>query len=140
MLAINIHSTFHQLRSYLIEGDRRYSFQTPLLNVRSALLVHYLSAVYSVFNGDLGWVVALDMEGWRLTVDFDGVEVGYGFNELDELLPAYAISVHRSQGSEYPAVVVPVMTQHYPLLQRNLLYTTVTRARRWRCWSGVRRP
>ena len=65
-----------------------------------------------------------------LTVDYDGTEVGYDFTELDELLPAYAISVHRSQGSEYPAVVVPVMTQHYPLLQRNLLYTAVTRARR----------
>ncbi len=56
--------------------------------------------------------------------------VGYEFSELDELLPAYAVSVHRSQGSEYPCVVVPVLMQHYPMLQRNLIYTAVTRARR----------
>jgi len=83
-----------------------------------------------VLNRDLGWVVDLDMDGGRLTMDYDGTEVGYDFGELDEPLPVYAISVHRSQGSEYPAVVVPVMTQHYPMLQRNLLYTAVTRARR----------
>ena len=82
-----------------------------------------------VFNGDLGWVAEVDENGGRLSMDYDGTEVGYDFTQLDELLPAYAISVHRSQGSEYPAVVVPVMTQHYPLLQRNLLYTAVTRAR-----------
>ena len=65
-----------------------------------------------------------------MTVAFDDGETTYGFSELDELLPAYDISVHRSQGSEYPAVVIPVMTQHYPLLQRNLLYTAVSRGRK----------
>ena len=83
-----------------------------------------------LINGDLGWVVELDLDGGRLTVDYDSTVVDYDFTELDELLPAYAISVHRSQGSASPAVVVPVMTQHYRLLERNLLYSAVTRARR----------
>lgn len=82
-----------------------------------------------VFNGDLGFVTRLNREDQVLTVNFDGRPVDYEFNELDELLHAYAISVHKSQGSEYPAVVIPVLTQHYMMLQRNLLYTAVTRAR-----------
>ncbi len=83
-----------------------------------------------VFNGDLGRVSGLELDTGTMTVFYDDQEVTYDFSELDALLPAYAISVHRSQGSEYPAVVVPVTTQHYPLLQRNLLYTAVTRGRR----------
>ncbi|MDP6452678.1 MAG: ATP-dependent RecD-like DNA helicase [SAR202 cluster bacterium] len=82
-----------------------------------------------VFNGDLGWITELDLDAGTLSVTYDDKETSYDFSELDELMPAYAISVHRSQGSEYPAVVVPVTTQHYPLLQRNLLYTAVTRGR-----------
>ena len=83
-----------------------------------------------VFNGDLGRVTRLDLNAGSLTVAYDEDEVDYHFNELDELLPAYAISVHRSQGSEYPCVVIPVMTQHYLMLQRNLIYTAVTRGRK----------
>jgi exodeoxyribonuclease V alpha subunit len=82
-----------------------------------------------VFNGDLGTVHAVDMEEGTLTVDFEGRIVAYGFGELDLLQPAYAITVHKSQGSEYPAVVIPMSTQHYPMLQRNLLYTAVTRGK-----------
>lgn len=82
-----------------------------------------------VFNGDLGLVKAIDGEAGELTVDFDGRDVAYDFGELDELVLAYATTVHKSQGSEYPAVVMPVTTQHYPMLQRNLLYTGVTRGR-----------
>lgn len=87
-----------------------------------------------VFNGDIGTIDALDTEGRRLGVAYaDGRYqrlVSYDFNELDELSLAYAISVHKSQGSEYPVVVLPVSTQHYIMLQRNLLYTAITRARR----------
>jgi UvrD-like helicase C-terminal domain len=61
---------------------------------------------------------------------FDGRSVTYGFGELDALVPAYAATIHKSQGSEYPAVIIPVLTQHYPMLQRNLLYTGVTRGKR----------
>ncbi|MCL4393679.1 MAG: ATP-dependent RecD-like DNA helicase [Chloroflexi bacterium] len=82
-----------------------------------------------VFNGDLGRVAAIDGEEQRLVVDFEGRRVDYDFGEADELVHAFAMSVHKSQGSEYRAVVLPVLTQHYMLLQRNLLYTAVTRAR-----------
>ena len=82
-----------------------------------------------VFNGDLGLVKAIDAEAGELVADFDGREVAYDFGELDELVLAYATTVHKAQGSEYPAVVMPVTTQHYPMLQRNLLYTGVTRGR-----------
>jgi exodeoxyribonuclease V alpha subunit len=64
------------------------------------------------------------------TAGFDGRAVTYGFGELDTLVPAYAATIHKSQGSEYPAVVIPVLTQHYAMLQRNLLYTGVTRGKR----------
>ena len=79
-----------------------------------------------VYNGDLGVVSRIDQEG-ELHVDFDGREVTYGFGELDELVLAYATTIHKSQGSEYPAVVIPLTTQHYPMLQRNLVYTGVTK-------------
>jgi exodeoxyribonuclease V alpha subunit len=83
-----------------------------------------------VYNGDLGLVAAIDTEQATMTVTFDGRAVEYEFGELDELSLAYATTIHKAQGSEYPAVVVPVTTQHYPMLQRNLLYTAVTRGRR----------
>ena len=83
-----------------------------------------------VFNGDLGLVRTIDTEAGELVVDFDGREVAYDFGELDELVLAYATTVHKAQGSEYPAVVIPVTTQHYPMLRRNLLYTGVTRGRK----------
>ena len=82
-----------------------------------------------VFNGDLGRVVELDAEEQRIVIDFDGERVEYEFGELDELVHAFAMSVHKAQGSEYRAVVIPILTQHYMLLQRNLLYTAITRAK-----------
>ena len=83
-----------------------------------------------VFNGDLGVIDRIDVEEGELTVLFDGREVVYGFGELDELVLAYATTIHKSQGSEYPAVVIPLVTQHYAMLARNLLYTGVTRGRK----------
>ena len=83
-----------------------------------------------VFNGDIGRIIAVDLEEQAITVDFEGRSVPYEFNELDELSLAYAITVHKSQGSEFPAVVIPLTTQHYMLLERNLLYTGVTRGKR----------
>jgi exodeoxyribonuclease V alpha subunit len=82
-----------------------------------------------VYNGDLGFVSALDPDQQTLTIDFDGRPVVYDFGELDRVALAYATSIHKAQGSEYPAVVVPVTTQHYLMLRRNLLYTAVTRGR-----------
>ena len=83
-----------------------------------------------VYNGDIGYVEDVDPEAGELSAGFDGRTVAYGFGELDALVPAYAATVHKSQGSEYPAVVIPVLTQHYAMLQRNLLYTGVTRGKR----------
>ena len=83
-----------------------------------------------VYNGDIGHVGDVDPESGELTTVFEGRELVYGFGELDSLVPAYAATVHKSQGSEYPAVVIPVLTQHYAMLRRNLLYTGVTRGRR----------
>ena len=83
-----------------------------------------------VFNGDIGRITRIDPEEQEVTVEFDGRQVEYDFSDLNELLLAYAVSVHKSQGSEYPVVVIPVHISHYMLLQRNLLYTGVTRARK----------
>ncbi len=92
-----------------------------------------------VFNGDLGIVTTLDMEDGALTVSFEGREVEYGFGELDELALAYATTIHKAQGSEYPVVVIPLMTQHYAMLARNLLYTGVTRGKRLVVLVGQRK-
>jgi len=83
-----------------------------------------------VFNGEIGTVCRLDQDLGRLWVDYDGRRVGYDPTDLDELALAYAISVHKSQGSEYPVIILPLVTRHYVMLQRNLLYTALTRARR----------
>ena len=83
-----------------------------------------------VYNGDIGYIDDVDPDTGELTASFDGRAVTYGFGELDTLVPADAATIHKSQGSEYPAVVIPVLTQHYPMLQRNLLYTGVTRGKR----------
>jgi len=83
-----------------------------------------------VFNGDIGRIIRIDNEAQEVTVAVDGREVVYDFTELDELVLAYAVSVHKAQGSQYPVVIIPVLTQHYMLLQRNLIYTAVTRGRK----------
>jgi exodeoxyribonuclease V alpha subunit len=83
-----------------------------------------------VYNGDLGVVRSIDPEASEMVIEFDGRPVTYGFGELDEVVLAYATTIHKSQGSEYPAVVIPLTSQHYPMLQRNLLYTAVTRGKR----------
>ncbi|HDQ72340.1 MAG TPA: ATP-dependent RecD-like DNA helicase [Chloroflexi bacterium] len=92
-----------------------------------------------VYNGDIGYVSKIDPVEQILTVVIDDEPVYYDWNEADELVHAYAISVHKSQGSEYPAVVVPMLTQHYLMLQRNLLYTAITRAKQLVVLVGARR-
>jgi exodeoxyribonuclease V alpha subunit len=103
-----------------------------------------------VFNGDLGVIEKINRVEQEMVVDFEGRQVAYDFGDLDELSLAYVLSIHKSQGSEFPCVVIPVHTQHYLMLQRNLLYTAVTRGKQlvvlvgtkkpwnWRC--GVRTP
>jgi len=113
-------------------GDRRFRLNDKVMQIRN-------NYDKDVFNGDIGRITAIVGELQQLIVDFDGRAVVYEFSDLDEIVLAYAVSVHKSQGSEYPAVVMPVMTQHYVLLQRNLLYTAITRGRRMVVLVGTRR-
>jgi exodeoxyribonuclease V alpha subunit len=91
-----------------------------------------------VFNGDIGVISGIDASKRRLSVNYDERLVDYESEELDDLILAYAISVHKSQGSEYPAVVIPLLSQHFPLLQRNLLYTAITRGKKLVIIVGTR--
>ncbi|HSM89905.1 MAG TPA: ATP-dependent RecD-like DNA helicase [Desulfobacterales bacterium] len=113
-------------------GDRVYRVNDKVMQIRN-------NYDKDVFNGDIGRITAISTEGKELAVLIDGREVVYDFSELDEIVHAYAVSVHKSQGSEYPAVIFPVLTQHYILLQRNLIYTAVTRARRLAVIVGTRK-
>jgi exodeoxyribonuclease V alpha subunit len=105
----------------LTRGETSYAVGDKVMQVRN----NYDT---SVFNGDIGFITSISDES-VITVDFGGMRVEYEFSELDELTHAYCISIHKSQGCEFRAVVIPVMTQHYIMLQKNLLYTAVTRAR-----------
>jgi exodeoxyribonuclease V alpha subunit len=91
-----------------------------------------------VYNGDIGRIVAIDPLEQTLTVTIDERRIVYDWLEADELIHAFAISVHKSQGSEYPGIVLPLLTQHYMMLQRNLLYTAITRAKRLVVLVGTR--
>ena len=113
-------------------GDRLFRVGDKVMQVRN-------NYDKDVFNGDIGRIASVSNEERELTVRIDGREVSYDFGELDELAHAFAVSVHKAQGSEYPAVVFPVLTQHYILLQRNLIYTALTRARRLAVIVGTRR-
>ena len=92
-----------------------------------------------VYNGDIGFVRSMDVIEQNLTVDFDGRAVTYDWSDVDQLTLAYVVSVHKAQGSEFPVIVMPVVTQHYMMLQRNLLYTAITRARKLCVLTGSRR-
>ena len=92
-----------------------------------------------VFNGDIGFIQSIDMEEKTLTVSFDGRSVDYDATELDELVLAYATTIHKAQGAEFPIVVMPVMMNHFVMLQRNLIYTGVTRAKRILVLVGTRK-
>ena len=83
-----------------------------------------------VYNGDIGFITALNLEEETLMIRFDGRSVEYNLSDLDQVVPAYAITIHKSQGSEYPAVVIPLTMQHYPLLRKNLIYTGITRGQK----------
>jgi exodeoxyribonuclease V alpha subunit len=92
-----------------------------------------------IFNGDLGRITAIDFRNRRLTVEFDGRPVEVASDGLEDVIPAYACTIHKSQGSEYPAVVIVLHHQHHIMLQRNLLYTAITRGRKLVVIVGSRR-
>jgi exodeoxyribonuclease V alpha subunit len=106
----------------LVRGSRTYKVNDKVMQIRN----NYNK---EVFNGDIGRIIKVDLEHQEVTISFDGRHIPFDFTDLDEIVLAYAISVHKSQGSEYPAVIIPILTQHYLLLQRNLIYTAVTRGK-----------
>jgi exodeoxyribonuclease V alpha subunit len=106
----------------IFRGGKRFRVNDKIMQLRN-------NYDKDVFNGDIGRVVGIQPDGYEMTIAFDGRNVIYELPDLDEITLAYAVSVHKSQGSEYPAVVIPILTQHFMLLQRNLIYTAVTRGR-----------
>jgi exodeoxyribonuclease V alpha subunit len=116
----------------VVHGSRLFRAGDKVMQIRN-------NYDLEVFNGDIGLIEAIDEEGRTVSVRFDSRSVTYERGDLDELVLAYACSIHKSQGSEYPCVVLPIHTQHYVMLQRNLLYTGITRARRLVVLVGTKR-
>ncbi len=122
-LNIELQRTLNSNQQSITHGSRTFKLGDKVMQITN-------NYDKEVFNGDIGWVSRIDQEDRELTIDFDGRSITYDHSDLDEVVLAYAISVHKSQGSEYPAVILPVTTQHYMLLQRNLIYTGITRAKK----------
>jgi exodeoxyribonuclease V alpha subunit len=131
-LNVKLQEALNPSKQEMLRGERRFRLMDKVMQVRN-------NYDKDVFNGDIGRITSLDPEEQVVTVTYDGVPVPYEFSELDELIHAYAISVHKSQGSEYPAVIIPILSQHHLLLQRNLIYTAVTRAKKLVVMVGSRK-
>jgi exodeoxyribonuclease V alpha subunit len=122
-LNVELQRALNNREDGITRGGRNYRIHDKVMQIRN----NYDKEVY---NGDIGRITNIDEEAQEVTIKIDDREVPYDYSDLDELVHAYAVSVHKSQGSEYAAVVIPIMTQHYMLLQRNLLYTGVTRGKK----------
>jgi exodeoxyribonuclease V alpha subunit len=133
--AQNLNSTLQKAlnpqEAIVTRGEQHFGPNDKVMQIRN----NYEKDVY---NGDIGRIEHIEPGPKTVTIRFDGRRVNYDFDELNEVVLAYAVTVHKSQGSEYPAVVIPITTQHYILLQRNLIYTAVTRARRLVVLVGTR--
>ena len=137
--AVGVHQLNDRLREALNPAGTEVTRFGRTFRVGDRVLQTVNNYDKDVFNGDLGWVTGVDLAAGRIAVSFEETGVNYDFSELDELQPSFAMTVHRAQGSEFPAVVVPLLTQHYPMLQRNLLYTAITRGRKLVVVVGSRR-
>lgn len=122
-LNYHLQQVLNPKKESLILGGRSFKIDDKVMQIRN-------NYDKKVFNGDIGRIKHIDADSQEFAILFDDGLVRYDFSELDEIVLAYAISVHKSQGSEYPVVVIPIITQHYILLQRNLIYTAVTRAKK----------
>ncbi|MBC2694266.1 MAG: ATP-dependent RecD-like DNA helicase [Desulfobacteraceae bacterium] len=116
----------------IIRGDRGFRVNDKVMQIKN-------NYDKEIFNGDIGKITKIIADEQALFISFDGREIVYEFADLDEIVLAYAVSVHKSQGSEYPVVVIPILIQHYMLLQRNLIYTAVTRGRSLVVMVGTRK-
>jgi exodeoxyribonuclease V alpha subunit len=122
-LNMKLQDSLNPSKIEIVRGDRAFRLNDKVMQTRN-------NYEKEIFNGDIGLVKSIDEKNQEVVVDYDGRAVTYDYSELDEIILAYAISVHKAQGSEYPAVVIPILPQHYLLLQRNLIYTAVTRGKR----------
>ena len=116
----------------VVRGARNFKINDKVMQIKN-------NYDKEVFNGDIGRIKSIDQENQEVMISFDDRQVPYHYTDLDEVMLAYAVSVHKSQGSEYPAVIIPVLSQHYVLLQRNLIYTGVTRGRKLVVMVGTKR-
>ena len=122
-LNMELQKLLNPVEDGVIRGNRNFRVNDKVMQIKN-------NYDKEVFNGDIGRVKRIDQENQDVVISFDGRDIPYDYTDLDEIVLAYAVSVHKSQGSEYPAVVIPILTQHYILLQRNLIYTGVTRGRK----------
>jgi len=130
-LNVELQKTLNPGIDGLVRGNRTYRINDKVMQIKN-------NYDKDVFNGDIGRIKRINTEEQYVTIIFDDRHVDYEYSGLDEIVLAYAVSVHKSQGSEYPAVIIPILTQHYILLQRNLIYTAVTRGRRLVVIVGTR--
>ena len=117
-----LQKTLNPVQDGVTRGDLSFRVNDKVMQIKN-------NYDKEVFNGDIGRIVGIRPDDHEVIIAFDGRNVNYDLSELDEIVLAYAVSVHKSQGSEYPAIVIPILTQHYILLQRNLIYTAITRGR-----------
>lgn len=122
-LNIELQKTLNAQSGGIQRGGRKFSINDKVMQIKN-------NYDKDVFNGDIGRIQCIDFEQQQVVLSMDQREILYEFGELDEIIHAYAISVHKSQGSEFPVVIIPILTQHYMLLQRNLIYTGITRGKK----------
>lgn len=123
------HMLNHHLQQERNLGEPTIAYRGTTYHLRDRVMQIKNNYDKQVFNGDMGFITAIDLEEKTIMVEIDDHQITYEYDELNELVLAYAVTVHKSQGSEYKAVIVPLFMQHFMLLQRNLLYTAITRAR-----------
>jgi exodeoxyribonuclease V alpha subunit len=131
-LNVELQKTLNPGEGGVIRGNKNFRVNDKVMQIKN-------NYDKDIFNGDIGIISRINQEEQVVIITFDGRPVEYDYADLDEIVLAYAVSVHKSQGSEYPAVIIPVVTQHYILLQRNLIYTAVTRGRKLVVMVGTKK-
>ena len=131
-LNVELQKGLNPIEEGLLRGNRNFRINDKVMQIKN-------NYDKDIFNGDIGRIREIDPENQELVISFDDRDVPYDYTDLDEIVLAYAVSVHKAQGSEYPAIIIPILTQHYILLQRNLIYTGVTRGRKLVVMVGTKK-